>query len=254
MSLIPPPDTKIIIPPFDELTMMVFGRVGTGKTRFCSKAPKTCFISTEPGAEFSGAPFIDCPTWHQFILIVREIYEQRKAGTLQYNSFVIDIVDNLQAACRDYVCKEKGLDYPPENDRGKTWTQITRLWKEGIGKLMRMVDVRFISHTTQMKDENMLASGMKQEVDIFVPTFTGNKAAQYLDGILNAVGFCTKQADGQHVITFKSRPKIGAKDRTDVLTYLDEIPIGLKDGWQTVAKAYTEKAKELGYEIKSKRS
>ena len=117
MSLIPKRKTSYPVPPFNEITIMIYGAPGAGKTRFCAGDPNTLFIATEPGQQFTTASVVYCWEWPTFTSVIDEIISKRQAirnGQMPleecpYTSFTIDIVDNLAAQCRDYVCKRKGL-------------------------------------------------------------------------------------------------------------------------------------------------
>jgi hypothetical protein len=87
------------------------------------------------------------------------------------------------------------------------------------------------------------------KVDRFVPTFGGNKAAQYLDGVVNAMGYVSVDKSGRHVITFTKTATIGAKDRTGILSKCGVMPLD----WSFVDQAYQQTASGLGFEIISRR-
>lgn len=243
------------VPPFDELTMLIFGIPGSGKTRFCAGCPNTLFLGTEPGQAFTKARVLPLRNWAQFRDICHAISEGKKAGRDDISTVVIDIVDNLYLQCRDYICSQKGVAYPPANDFGRTWAEITKEWSNWLRALMDLVNVRFISHTTTRPMEITNDMGLKEEVDIHVPTFSGSKAAQYLDGVVNAMGFMLKNQNGEHCITFKQSPKVAAKDRTDILSKLGDIrlPPDPNGGWAHVAKNYEVAAVKLGFKIMSTR-
>lgn len=242
------------IPPFDELTMIIFGIPGSGKTRFCAGCPDTVFISTEPGQAFTKARVLPVRDWGTFREVVHAIAEAQKAGRTDIRSVAIDIVDNLYIYCRDYICRQKNLAYPPATDYGKTWAEITKEWSTWIRALMDLVNVRFISHTTTTPVEVTNDLGIKEEVEMFVPTFKG-KAAQYLDGIVHAMGFMIKNRSGEHCITFKQTPTIGAKDRADLLSRLGDIrlPPDPDAGWAHVRKNYEHVAASQGLEVEAGR-
>lgn len=257
-SLIPDKPKSFPIPPFEELTVLIYGAPGTGKTTFCAGAESTLFLSTEPGTEFLEAASVPVYNWMRFKEVLDELEMKKKAITdgkipkenWHFKSFVIDIVDNLSAQCRDWVCKQKGLAYPPTNDFGKTWAEITTEWRETIRRLMILGNVRFITHCTTQETETATEDNLVVEVTRHVPTFFGSKPAQFLDGIINAQGFCAVNKKGQHCITFKQTATIAAKDRTGLLASFGTLPLD----WNTVKDAYAAKAAEVGKTIISRRS
>ncbi len=264
MSLIPKQVTSYPIPPFEELTLLLFAKPGMGKTKFASGCPGTMFIGTEPGQEFTKSAVVQCWNWTTFKQIIDEVTDKRiqiKAGKLPleecpYTSFTIDIIDNLSAFCRDYVCSQRGLAYPPANDFGKTWSAITAEWKRELTRLMVLGPVRFISHCNAVSTEVEDANGMKVEIDQQTPTFAGSKAAQFLDGIVNAMGYIYVSKEGHHCITFRKTAGVGAKDRTDVLAGLGIIDIDWslgKNPWQIVSEEYKKRAEENGLIVQSKK-
>jgi hypothetical protein len=110
------------------------------------------------------------------------------------------------------------------------------------------VNVTFITHCTSQTVEYQLDGGLTKEVTRWQPTFKGNKAAQYLDGIVNAIGHVRKTMDGKYTISFRGSPTTAAGDRTGLLESLGELPLV----WKDVDASYTEKAKALGLEIKGR--
>ena len=257
-SLIPDKPNSYPIPPFEELTILIYGSPGTGKTTFCSQAESTLFLATEPGTEFLEAASIPIYNWQKFLDVLEELEIKKKAvaeGKIDkekwhFRSFVVDIVDNLSAQCRDYVCKKKGLAYPPTNDFGKTWAEITTEWREALRRLMILGNVRFITHCTTTEVEISTDDNLVISVNRHVPTFFGSKPAQFLDGIINAQGMCAVNKKGQHCITFKQTATVAAKDRTGLLSPYGTLALD----WNTVKEAYAAKAAEAGKTILSRRS
>jgi len=257
MSLIPQKPEKYSIPAFTDITMLIFGAPGTGKTTFCSKCPSTLILATEPGTDFVDSGKIDIKNWATFKQLVNELYllyESIKQGkespeSWVWHSFVIDIIDNLSQMCRDYVCYKKNLQYPPANDFGKTWSQITQEFKTELRKLMYMGPIRFISHTSCSQVEVESENGLKLEIDRYVPTFSGSKAAQFLDGIVHCQGYTGIDKKGEHLITFKASASHGAKDRTGLLAQYGALPLR----WDIVEEGYNRAAKEAGRELRKPR-
>lgn len=252
-------------PPFDELTKLVYAEPGVGKTTFCAQDPGAFFIATEPGHDFVKTGVYRAFRWGvdptgkdtraNFQDVVRALWEAKSSGKLKelgYKTAVVDIVDNLASMCLDHVCAMKGIAYPPENDFGKTWKEIRVEWETWMRRLMDLVNVTFVTHCGTDNIELLQANGIKKEITRRIPTFRGNKQAQFLDGILNVMGYMYRAGDGKVMISFKSDPSLGTKDRTDVFEKIGPIQIDKEGGFAKVAAAYAAKAKELGINLKSK--
>lgn len=268
-KLIPDRREKVIIPPLHELTVLFYAEPGAGKTTLVTGNKKTFVIATEPGQKFMTCPVRQIARWapdpdptvrakdlengrFAFTDVVAAIKYQRENKKLTYPCAAIDIIDNLYAMCLTYVCRKKGLDYPPEHDFGKTWKEIRTEWETQLRQLMTDVDVSFITHCATDTIE-MVNNGVTEEINRRVPTFKGNKAAQYLDGIINAMGFIFIGKSGKRYVTFSQDAKLATKDRTDILGKLGQVEIGKDTGWDDLEKAYLAKAKEMGLEVKSNR-
>lgn len=268
MDIIPPPQQEFLAPEFNKLTMLIFGIPGVGKTSFLAGAPNTLFLATEPGHDtLRGTvvelykpvhkdnnpenPIVINSGWERFTATIKGLADQKQAGTLQYTSVVIDIVDNLNEWCRDWVCAQKGMAYPSNKDFGKTWAECNKTWKDWLRVLMSICHVRFVSHTRTEELEITNEQGITEEIQQFRPTFSGNRAAQYLDGVVSAMGFVAVAKTGQRVITFAQSPRVAAKDRTGILAGMGIItlPSDPYAAFNFVAEAYAAKANELGIKL-----
>lgn len=256
MIEIPEVPGEFTIPPFDELTMLFFGIPGSGKTRFCAGAPNAIFFGTEPGQEFVKGRSFRVRDWAYFRELVETVETCIRAGRRDIGTVVVDIVDNLYLYCRDYICKQKKVDYPSSKDFGKTWAEINAEWSKYLRRLIDVVNVQFISHTTTRATEVLNDSGITEEIDLVLPSFVNNKASQYLDGVINAMGFLGKDKKGQFTISFKQTRTLGAKDRTDLLSKFGTInlPPNPDEGWAYIAKCYAYAAEQDGKVIKPRRS
>lgn len=256
------------MPPFEELTLLIYGAPKGGKTTFASGKsatvafnPSAVFLATEPGHDFirnSVARIYDqgmidynaanpdkqvANNWQLFHRSVANLYQQKKAGKLKARTAVIDIVDNLYIYCYDAVCKQLGLKEPSGND----WNLIRTEWETWLKRLLSCIDVVFLTHASEETYE-VETDGIKQKFQRTIPTFKGKSKAQFIDGMVNAIGYVTKSHDGKRVITFKPSNEQSAGDRTGILEALGEMP----NDWDHVRNAYAAKAKELGLQVVSK--
>lgn len=224
------------------------------------------FLATEPGHDFTKSAVQRIYRWApdtrvlkpedegkrdkrpDFQSFVNQMYMAKRAKKFPYRSIVIDIVDNLYTMCLNHVCERKGIAYPPENDFGKTWKEVREEWERGLRALLDFCGVTFITHCTSDKVEVVSTTGIRKEIDRRVPTFRSNKAAQFLDGVVNVMGFVYKGPGGEYLITFQGDPALATGDRTKVFEALGPMKLDYK----LVNDAYVNKAKEMGFKIKSK--
>lgn len=268
------PKEQLVIPPFDELTLFIYGVPKVGKTTFAAGKgagnphgnKRAMFLASEPGHNFlhntvskiyeegleewnKNRPTDQCNgVWQLFQKNVLLLKAYKEAGKLPFRVVVLDVVDKLYDACLAHVCGLKRLAYPPENDFGKTWKEIANEWERWIKTLLSVTDVMFLTHATEEAGEIEVAPNIMQKVTKAIPTFRGKNKAQFIDGVVNAIGHVYVGKNGQRFITFKAAPENAAGDRTGVLEALGAMP----NDFSVVAAAYEAKAKELGFAVKSK--
>jgi hypothetical protein len=248
MGLIPERNVVNYVPKFANLPILIFGRQGMG----CNGDADTVTVAAEPGADFVQTRAVRTRDWNTFQRTVIEIAAMNKANPHDVSSCVIDIVDNLYDYCRDDVCRRLGIAYPGEKkDFGKSWADVNKEWRGWLTSLLDQTSVRFISHQVEKEEEITNESGLIEEVICKSPKFSGNKGAQFLDGVVRAVGHMYVDKNYRHCITFRPSARIAAKDRTGILCELGEIvlPAQKELGFSHVAALYEAKAIDMGFKI-----
>ena len=277
-SSLPGMKKTVTFPPFNELTKLIYGEPKVGKTSFVDSVTNHYFIATESGHDFVKSPVVRIDRWGwevdkqgkpilapgevyvptrqlpdgtvvtNFKDHVRQVTMARRAGGWNMKVTSIDIIDNLYQMCLDATCKRKGIEYPPETDFGKTWKEVTSDWRTWLQRLLDVISINFLTHTTTDKIEVKQGNGINKEIERRVPTFKGNKAAQYLDGVINCMGFAFFDGNGNRCITFAGDVRLASGDRSGLLEKVGPQLLN----WTVMEKAYNDKAKELGIELKSK--
>lgn len=261
--------TEMTVPPFDELTLLLFGVAGAGKTTFAAGKNKsnpqgnraTMFIATEPGHKFiyntvtriysdgladwnKNKPEKCANLWQLFQRNVLMLKAYKAAGKLPFKTIAIDVIDNLYNACFEAMCTTMGIKEPS----GGEWNTIRFEWERWVQELLSLADIIFLTHESEETFDEEIAPGITQKFKRTIPTFKGKSKAQFIDGIVNATGYVYVGAKGEHFITFKATRDVQAKDRTGILEACGEMP----NDFAKVAELYSAKAKELGFGIKSK--
>lgn len=249
-----------MVPPFNEMTKLLYGEPKIGKTFFMAGDPDNLFIATEPGHDYVKTGVIHIGRWDAnspgetdkpcFVDVIRDLWVQRNNGTLEYTTVTIDIVDNLWDMCVNHGAALNGFNHPGEDKRmGTTWAACTKEWKIQLQRLMGIMNVVFISHMHDEDVESVGADNITRQWVKHCPKFRGNKASQFLDGVVNCIGFVYRHQSGERVITFEgNNPSLATGDRSGIL---ESCGI-MKNNFPDVETLYTQKCKELGLTIKSK--
>jgi len=131
------------------IKMLVFGQAGVGKTVFASTAPHPLFIVCDTGTLSIRDKKIDKVNVETFDDIT-EVYSQLKAGTLKYETVVLDTLGNIQ---------KKSMDKILGADKTKATIADWQLNIEMIRKLVRVfrdlpMNVIIICHETFVTDDS----------------------------------------------------------------------------------------------------
>jgi len=118
MGLIPEPQENVYIPRFEDMTMLIYGEQGSGKTSFFSGEPDPLICAVEPGSDFVKGRVVNVRNWETFCELVNEVYQIKQREPHKISSVVIDIVDGLYGLCEEHICKIHG------STQLKTWAAM----------------------------------------------------------------------------------------------------------------------------------
>lgn len=140
------------------LSMLVYGRSGTGKTTFGASFPTPALLidirekGTDSIADRDGIDVISITTWEE----LEEVFWFLKSGegASKYKSVILDQVSSMQDLCMEYAMREEGKDVMSQ----RLWGVVSGLMKTWLINYRDLVDqsinVLFIAHDRVSKGDN----------------------------------------------------------------------------------------------------
>jgi len=130
--------------------ILIYGRAKVGKSTLASQFPKPLFLATESGLNFLEVYKMNCNNWKTFCVACGDIAN----GKHDYETIIIDTIDNLIVYCAAYICKENGVSHPSEMPHGKGWHLITSELTRVLVKLASLpYGLVLIGHSIQEEIE-----------------------------------------------------------------------------------------------------
>lgn len=217
--------------PLGKTNIILYAPPKFGKTTFASHFPNTLFLATEPGLNEIECFKLDIQTWDQ----MREAYKLLAEGNHEYQTVVVDTIDNGFQFCAKDACDAYNVIHENEVPFGAATGRLNTNF------------FRFLMMLTQLPYTIILISHEKQKE----VTVNGNKIlkstpslstknAEKVTGLVDVILYGqlvpdTKTDDGfKRIIHTRPCSWHEAGDRTGYLP--DRLPL---DGHAFI-KAYTE--------------
>lgn len=209
---------------------LLYGPPKIGKTSLLSGFPKAVFAATEKGYKALKVSKKDIKSWESF----QEFVEDMCEGDHEYQTAIIDTVDQLVELCAIYTNEKLGIADQSEGEWGRGWREVKNEFTREVSKLMMSkYGIVFVSHTKSDKITTMV-----NEISKTVPTLS-NQARRILLPMVDTIGlmrYKKKKLDKDNyeerlIISFKGTETIEAGDRMGVLPselVLKSIPEGKK--------------------------
>lgn len=235
-------------PPLANLTdysILLYGSSGLGKTTFASQAPDVLFLATEPGTNA-----LDCyewaaegkppgvRSWKDLCCALGEVADSKH----KFKSVCIDTADNAYLMCSEYVCKNRGIKGPEDQESTQSYPPITREFRRVFNRLASLdIGLITIAHAKVVKVKTPV-----REYHKTVPAMPGGPG-DFLVGLHDIVllaGIETKKEKDTGIITqyryLNTKPSIehDACDRTD------RLPETLPLDYQAVQDAFVKGGKK----------
>lgn len=172
-----------------KLSMVVYGRPGTGKTTFASSFPGPTLLldikedGTDSVADIEGLDILRITSWDEF----EQTYWYLKSGKHHYRSVIIDAVTELQDLAIEKWRGSRGEDEPLGF---KVWGQVSgsmKTWLINYRDLINsgMDGVCFIAHD-RVHD---IEEGGTDQLDPEVGPRLMPSVASYLCGAVKVIGY-----------------------------------------------------------------
>jgi hypothetical protein len=215
---------------------LIYGRPGIGKTTWAASFPDAIILPCERVCKGIEAFVFNAKgggvtSWDVFTSAI-DLLERNPD---RFRTVVVDTIDALYNMCLEYVCMKEGIDYPKENDFGKSWkkisreftSQMDRLWATGRG-------IVFISHAKEVEIQSH--SGMK--FTRIQPTMSG-QAYQFIkaktDFVLYAEYYRDANGNPIRILITGGDDVVDAKSAGNLPRFL---PFRREDGVQTIVRAF----------------
>ena len=198
---------------------LIYGQPKIGKSTFCSQFDRALFIATEAGhknlevykiPEDKGA----LGSWQEFKNAVKSIKTAVKNDKFNFDTIVIDTVDNLVDLCQDHVCKEMGIKHPEEAGYGKGWSNVRKEFEIGINNLLGLgIGLILISHSKDIEVETRYQTITKTTMTV------SGKIGDFIAGAVDIIGYIgfDEEEQSKRTVTFRGHEALLAGDRTNML-------------------------------------
>ena len=222
LATLPTVPTKRATKP-EQLTALLYGRPGVGKTYTASHAENSLLLATERGYQhIDGILVKDIRCWSADTEAEKEfgltnILAVLSKGGHDFKHIVIDTVDNAYELCKAYVCAKEGMSHPSDKKYGKGHALVNNEFKRVLVKAQMMgLGILMTSHARVREVETRNGT---QETNC--PTLTPGATEAVVnmcDLVLYA--FHCKGADDEMVRKMTCAPSetIITKDRTSLIS------------------------------------
>ncbi len=195
----------------EDQIILIYGPPKIGKSTFASQFSSPLFLATEAGLNNLEVYQMPIDTWEAF----NDAYKELKAAKNGFRTIVIDTIDNLHAACRDYIRRKHGIAHESDLDWGKGWSLVKDAFTQAVTKLSLLpYGLLMISHSDIVEIKTRTAQITKA-----VPTLP-KSAREVVLGLADIILFCDSQVtdDGEvRIIRTEPSENWEAGDRTGKL-------------------------------------
>lgn len=230
---------------FADLTWLIYGEKGIGKTSTAARFPDALCVPFEPGTKFLEIARLPVVTrWEEFIHVLKQLSEPGH----KYSTAVVDPGNKAYDVCMAYVCRREGVTHPNDRkDYGKTWGMVAAEFQAAHAMLSSAdVSMVILAHAKTIELETF--SG--QVFSRVVPVMSG-ATEEYYAGIVDMIGYYHYhqrarylQIRGDDFVMAKCRPErhFITKGGEPVV----RIPMGKSstEGFENIQRAFENEQRE----------
>ncbi len=206
---------------FFKYMILLYGRPGIGKTTWAASFPGALILPCERVSKGIKAFVFNwenggVTTWE----VLRSAVDLLEMNPKKFQTIVIDTIDAAYAHCMDYVCRKEGIDYPRDDDRGKTWKKIMIEFSEVMDRIQDTgAGIVFISHAK----ESTIQSHTGEKYSRIQPTMSGsayNYVKAKTDFMLYAEYYRDKDGEPMRILITSGDDVVDAKSAGDLPRFL----------------------------------
>jgi hypothetical protein len=240
------PDTDL-----GRYTLLLYGREKIGKTTMLSSFPDALFFSTEPGTkglrifEFNSEDG-GVKNWDLF----RKGVDLLIANPDRFKTIVVDTVDRAYDMCMDWVCENRGIEYPGHDadggeDFGKSWRAVKLEFLEQIHRIIQ--SGRGLCFTSHVREETIRTRSGEKYTRIY-PSMS-KQARTVVEAIVDLFFYAEYIRDvsgeNRRVLICQGDETVWAGARaTSAEVFPTFLPME-RDGYKVIREAFSGKEKGI---------
>jgi hypothetical protein len=112
-------------------TILLYSAPKLGKSTMASRFPSAIFLECEPGLNHLEVFKVPTYSWEAFLEACKLIAK----GDHNFQTVVIDTVDNAFKMCSEHVCAKHGIEYEGDMAHGKGWALVKNEWHRVLTRL-----------------------------------------------------------------------------------------------------------------------
>ena len=217
-----------------------YGNPFSGKSTFVSKAPKPFCINTDGNLKFLPTPFLlvkdtvemngRIPIQKYGWLTFKEIITELQKKDNDFETIIIDLVEDLREMCRTYVYSKLNIKHETEAAYGKGWDMVKKEFLDTMKSFFNLdyQNLIILSHA-QTKDVKNRAGDTVTSISPNIQEALANKLA----GMTDIVARINVEPDNTRTLNFKYDEYIFGGGR---LSGIQKAKIPLE--WNELMKEY----------------